>query len=158
MSLFRHGGKGSSEHDGQGDRAGDDEPAAMQDQVTGTALIVAINSWLSWPSSGLEQIGYLHSGPLTATLVIEADGVPKTTVEHSEQVRRGDPVIIPRWPQQGDTVPVLIDRADPSRVRFQWDQMMTTKERTAQMQAQQAQRLLKQAYQQQPPKQSRPLP
>jgi hypothetical protein len=159
MSLFRRGN--------HGDRGSDDlvaqviqgamhapkatkEPVAMQDPVPGRALVVAINSWLEWPRSGLAQIEYMYSGPLTATLVVEADGVPKTTVEHSERVAQGDPVIIPRWPAQGDTVPVLVDRADPSRVRFQWDQMPSTRDRLARMEQARAQELLEEAYRQPP--------
>jgi hypothetical protein len=154
MSLFRHGDHG---HDSTGDH-GNPAAASIRDPVAGQALVIAINSWLTWPSSGLEQIKYIHSGPLTATLVVEAPGIPKMTVEHSEQVTRGDRYIIPRWPEQGDTVPVIIDRADPSRVQFQWDQMPTTQDRINRMEQARAQQLLKQAYQEPPAKPSHRLP
>jgi hypothetical protein len=159
MSLFRHGNHGDHGNDDivaqvlQGamhaPRA-TQEPVAMQDPVPGKALVVAINSWLEWPRSGLAQMEYMYSGPLTATLVVEADGVPKTTVEHSERVAQGDPVIIPRWPGQGDTVPVLLDRADPSRLQIRWDQMPTTRDRIARMEQVRAQQLLYEAYRQGP--------
>ncbi len=126
------------------------EPVAMQDPVPGRALVVAINSWLEWPRSGLAQVEYMYSGPLTATLVVEADGGPKTTVEHSERVAQGDPVIIPRWPGQGDAIPVLVDWADPSRLQIQWDQMPTTRDKIARMEQARAQQLLDVAYNQGP--------
>jgi hypothetical protein len=49
----------------------------MTDRVRGTALVVDVSDWL------LEtRTPYT----LRMTLVVEADGVPKTTVEHSELV------------------------------------------------------------------------
>jgi len=49
----------------------------MGDPVRGTALVADVNDWL------LEtRTPYT----LRATLVVEAEGVPKTTVEHSEVV------------------------------------------------------------------------
>jgi len=130
----------------------------MRDPVAGTALVVDINSFLEWQTSGHLQLSYMFSGPLTATLVVEAEGVPKTTVEHTEQVPRGDDRIISRWPDQGDTVPVMIDRAEPSRIQFQWDQMPTEQDRIARMKQAQAKRLLERAYKEPPAKLHRPLP
>ena len=72
-----------------------------------------VNDWFG------QQKGFFT---VKATLVVEADGVPKTTVEHSEAfVLPGDK--LDRWPQQGATIPVLVDRADPTRVRIEWDDM-----------------------------------
>jgi hypothetical protein len=53
---------------------------------------------------------------------------------------------------------VIIDRSDPSRVQFQWDQMPTEKDRIARMQQAQAQRLLERAYHEPPPKPNHHLP
>jgi hypothetical protein len=150
MSPFRHN------HDGQDGQDGP-APGSMRDPVPGKALVITINSFLEWQTSGLD-LRYIRSGPLTATLVVEADGVPKTTIEHAEQVARGDDRVISRWPEQGDTVPVIIDRADPSRVRFQWDQMPTEQDRIDQMKQKQARRLLERAYMEPPPKPSHHLP
>jgi hypothetical protein len=149
MSPFRHGDHGSH---------GNPAHAPMRDPVTGTALVVDINSFLDWQTSGHLELSYMFSGPLTATLVVQAEGVPKTTVQHAEQVPRGDDRIISRWPEQGDTVPVIIDRADPSRIQFQWDQMPTEQDRIAGMKQAQAKRLLERAYLEPPVKPHRPLP
>ena len=34
-----------------------------------------------------------------------------------------------RWPQPGDTVPVTVDRADPTRLRIDWDQLPSGSDR-----------------------------
>jgi hypothetical protein len=65
MSLFRHGDHGG--HD-SADGHGNPAAAPMRDPAAGEALVIAINSWLTWPSSGLEQIKYIHSGPLSSRL------------------------------------------------------------------------------------------
>ncbi|HXL88125.1 MAG TPA: hypothetical protein VN969_03930 [Streptosporangiaceae bacterium] len=155
MSPFRHGDHGG--HDSTGSHGNPAHPP-MRDPVAGKALVIAINSFLDWQTSGHLQLSYMFSGPLTATLVVEAEGVPKTTVEHAEQVPRGDDRIISRWPDQGDTVPVMIDRAEPSRIQFQWDQMPTEQDRIARMKQAQAKRLLERAYKEPPAKLHRPLP
>ena len=70
----------------------------MADPVRGTALVVAVNDWL------LET----HTPyTLRATLVVRAEGVPKTTVEHSELVNASTGTHLDRWP----------DRETPSRCR-----------------------------------------
>jgi hypothetical protein len=86
----------------------------MSDPVRGTALVADVNDWL------LEtRTPYT----LRATLVVEADGVPKTTVEHSELVNASTGDHLLKWPEQGVTIPVTIDRADPTRVVIEWDDM-----------------------------------
>jgi hypothetical protein len=151
MSLFRHGNQDG--HDGAGSPA----HGSMRDPVAGKALVITINSFLEWQTEGFD-LRYLYSGPLTATLVVEAEGVPKTTVEHAERVARGDDRILSRWPEQGDTVPVIIDRADPGWVRFDWDQMPTERDKIARMEQKQAELLLRQAYRQPPAKPNHHLP
>ena len=86
----------------------------MKDPVHGTALVADVNDWL------LEK-----STPYTlrTTLVVEADGVPKTTVEHSELVNASSGTHLDKWPVQGSTIPITIDRADPTRVLIDWDDM-----------------------------------
>jgi hypothetical protein len=151
MSLFRHGNQDG--HDGAGSPA----HGSMRDPVAGKALVITINSFLEWQTAGLD-LRYMYGGPLTATLVVEGEGVPKTTVEHAERVARGDDRILSRWPEQGDTVPVIIDRADPGRVRFDWDQMPTEQDKIARMKQKQAEQLLKQAYKQPPARPNHHLP
>jgi hypothetical protein len=46
----------------------------MRDPVPGQALVIAINSFLDWQTSGHLELSYMFSGPLTATLVVEAEG------------------------------------------------------------------------------------
>jgi hypothetical protein len=88
----------------------------MNDPVRGTALVVDVNDWL------LET----HTPyTLRATLVVGAEGVPKTTVEHSELVNASTGDHLLKWPEQGATIPVTIDRADPTRVVIEWDDMQS---------------------------------
>lgn len=114
----------------------------MQDPVRGTALVVDVNDWLLETS---------RPYTLRATLVVEAEGVPRTTVEHSETVHVGTYTLdLDKWPAQGDTIPVTIDRADPSRVRIEWDDVPGKSDALNAFEQQQADRrkqeLLAQAY------------
>jgi hypothetical protein len=111
------------------------------DPVRGTALVVAVNDWL------LET----HKPyTLRATLVVEADGVPKTTVEHCELVNASTGNHLDRWPAQGDTIPVTVDRHDPTRVVIEWKAMRghsdTQREAAAERSEAREQELLAQAY------------
>lgn len=113
----------------------------MNDPVRGTALVVDVNDWL------LET----HKPyTLRTTLVVEAEGVPKTTVEHSEIVNADTGNHLDRWPSQGDTIPVTIDRSDPTRVRIEWDDMQGISDKLRESERDQAevrkQQLLAQAY------------
>jgi hypothetical protein len=108
----------------------------MKEPVHGTALVAKVNSWRG------QQKGFYT---VEATLVVEADGVPKTTVEHSEAfVFPGDK--LDRWPQQGATVPVLVDRDDPTTVRFVWDDMPSMSAAVDAAETAQAQQLIDGAY------------
>jgi putative oligomerization/nucleic acid binding protein len=55
------------------------------------------------------------SGNVNLTLVVQAEGVPATTIEHS--------CIAPtkKWPYPGETLPVTFDRTDPDRLKVRWD-------------------------------------
>jgi hypothetical protein len=55
------------------------------------------------------------SGNVNLTLVVQAEGVPATTIEHS--------CLAPtkKWPYPGETLPVTFDRADPDRLKVRWD-------------------------------------
>jgi hypothetical protein len=87
---------------------------------------------------------------LRTTLVVEADGVPKTTVEHSEIVNASWGDHLDKWPSQGDTIPVTIDRADPTRVQIDWDAMQGKADKLREAERvegeQRKQQLLDQAY------------
>ena len=58
-------------------------------------------------------------------LVVSADGVPATPVELHELVHNQ------RWPMPGTALPVTVDRADPSRVKVEWDQVQSSRDRSA---------------------------
>jgi hypothetical protein len=86
----------------------------MKDPVAGQALVVSVEDVLP------------TANPVTfrGKLVVSADGVAKTTVEHKERYwRKGRESIVTIWPAVGTTVPVIVDRADPTRLRLDWDQI-----------------------------------
>jgi hypothetical protein len=57
------------------------------------------------------------SGNVSLTLVVQAEGVAATTIEHS--------CLAPtkKWPYPGTTLPVTFDRADPDRLKVRWDDL-----------------------------------
>jgi Short C-terminal domain len=77
----------------------------MKDPVDGTAQVVGSTQP---PDSAT-------SSNVNLTLVVQADGVPATTIEHS--------CIAPtkKWPFPGEALPVTFDRADPDRLKVRWD-------------------------------------
>ncbi len=77
----------------------------MKDPVDGTAQVVG--------SSGPPDSG--TSSNVNLTLVVQAEGVPATSVEHS--------CLAPmkKWPSPGETLPVTFDRSDPDRLKIRWD-------------------------------------
>jgi hypothetical protein len=77
----------------------------MKDPVDGTAQVVGSTQP---PDSAT-------SSNVNLTLVVQAEGVPATTIEHS--------CIAPtkKWPFPGETLPVTFDRADPDRLKIRWD-------------------------------------
>ncbi len=87
----------------------------MRDPVEGTAQVVAASA----AHSGTSGTGRFH-------LVVEAPGVPPTAVEH-KQMSPTD-----RWPYPGMVIPVLVDRADPQRVKIRFDDMTTHRDQARQ--------------------------
>ena len=77
----------------------------MKDPVDGVAQVVGSTQP---PDSAT-------SSNVNLTLVVQAEGVPATTIEHS--------CIAPtkKWPFPGETLPVTFDRADPDRLKVRWD-------------------------------------
>lgn len=94
----------------------------MKDPVTGTARVIN-DGGLKATVSGAIRV------PLD--LMVEADGIAAHLVH-----------VVPRqpeagkWPKIGQTLPVVLDRTDPERVKILWDQvpslMDTIKAREAQ--------------------------
>jgi hypothetical protein len=110
----------------------------MKDPVVGWALVVSVEGVLPTANPVMFR----------GELVVSADGVSKTTVDHKERYwRKGRESITVIWPSAGDTVPVIVDRADPTRLRLDWDQIRETA-KAAQSEARHdaEQRLLREAY------------
>lgn len=110
----------------------------MQDPVAGRAVVISVKSILP------------TANPVTfeGKLVVSADGVPKTTVEHKERYwRQGKESLIQIWPSAGQTVPVTVDRADPTRLKLDWDQIRGASAAAgADAQKAEEERLLREAY------------
>ena len=79
----------------------------MKDPVEGTAQVVGSTQP---PDSAT-------SSNVNLTLVVQAEGVPAVSIEHS--------CIAPtkKWPFPGQTLPVTFDRADPDRLKIRWDEI-----------------------------------
>jgi hypothetical protein len=79
----------------------------MKDPVDGTAQVVGSTQP---PDSAT-------SGNVNLNLVVQAEGVEATSVEHS--------CLAPtkKWPYPGETLPVRFDRTDPTRLKVRWDDM-----------------------------------
>lgn len=85
----------------------------MKDPVRGTAQVVAC--------TGYQGDGVLQSCRIQ--LVVQAEGVPAAAIEHSGLVHRK------RWPAPGMTLPVTVDRASPDRVKIEWDEVESSRDR-----------------------------
>jgi hypothetical protein len=79
----------------------------MKDPVDGTAQVVGSTQP---PDSAT-------SANVNLTLVVQAEGVPATSIEHS--------CLAPtrKWPWPGTTLPVTFDRADPDRLKIRWEEV-----------------------------------
>src|SRR3954454_2277091 len=87
----------------------------MKDTVRGTGQVVAC--------SGITQAAVASN--VVMRLVVSADGLAATPVEH-ECLCRQD-----RWPHAGQVLPVTVDRADPTRLRVEWDEVRSHEDRIA---------------------------
>jgi hypothetical protein len=88
----------------------------MDDPVRGTAQVVACSGYRG---RGIMQNCHMQ-------LVISAEGVPATAVEHQGLVHNS------RWPSPGMTLPVTVDRADPRRYNIEWDEIPDSRDRSRQ--------------------------
>lgn len=84
----------------------------MTDPVNGVARVVAVSSYL--PGSVTQNC--------RMNLVVQGEGVPPTAVEHSAVVHNQ------RWPAPGMTLPAMVDRADPRRVKINWKAVQPARE------------------------------
>ena len=87
----------------------------MRDPVRGQAQVVSCSGYRgdgSWQNCSLQ-------------LVVQTEGVPATSVRKSDLVRAD------RWPTPGMTVPVTVDRSNPERVKIEWDEVESSRDRSA---------------------------
>jgi hypothetical protein len=79
----------------------------MKDPVDGAAQVVGSTQP---PDSA-------SSANVDLNLVVQAEGVPATSIEHSCMAPTR------KWPYPGATLPVTFDRADPDRLKIRWDEI-----------------------------------
>jgi hypothetical protein len=79
----------------------------MKDPVRGTLQVTAS----TYPPDGATSANFSING------IVSADGIPPTAVEHAGIARTK------KWPHGGQTLPVTVDRADPSRLQIEWDEV-----------------------------------
>ena len=84
------------------------------DPVRGTAQVVACSQWVSDNSS---------SANCGMRLVVQAEGIEPFRREYSCLVKPE------RWPFPGQTLPVVVDRRHPERMRIEWDEVATSDDR-----------------------------
>lgn len=77
----------------------------MKDPVDGTAQVVG----------STQAPDHASSANVNLNLVVQAEGVEATSVELDCMAP------IKKWPFPGQTLPVTVDRADPTRVKIRWD-------------------------------------
>ena len=85
---------------------------SMKDPVDGTAQIVSC--------TGYHGEGVMQNCRMQ--LVVEAEGIEPTAVEHSELVHNR------KWPHPGMVLPAKIDRANPKKVKLDWDAVQDSRE------------------------------
>jgi hypothetical protein len=56
-------------------------------------------------------------------LVVSAQGVPATSLSKTDMVRAD------RWPSPGMTLPVTVDRSNPKRVKVEWGEVESSRDR-----------------------------
>jgi hypothetical protein len=79
----------------------------MTQPVGGTLLVTGI----SMPT----ESAIYHNARLTG--VVSAEGVPATAVTHGGLIRTS------KWPRPGQTLPVIVDRANPRNFAIEWDKV-----------------------------------
>ena len=87
----------------------------MKDPVRGQAQVV---STTAHRGDGIYQNCRMQ-------LVVQAEGVPATSAERHELVHHQ------KWPMPGMTLPVTVDRADPTKFKIEWDEVQDSRDRAA---------------------------
>ena len=93
----------------------------IKDPVEGVAQITA--------ASGMPEAG-TGAARCTMHLAVQVPGIDPYSAELTKIVRAK------RWPIPGMTVPVTVDRRDPSRIEIDWDRVPTREELARQQNAQ----------------------
>ena len=88
----------------------------MKDPVRGQAEVVACSDY---HGRGVKQA-------CTMQIVVHADGVAPTAQEHHLLAPRD------KWPTPGMTLPVTVDRADPTKMYVMWDEVQGSQEQERQ--------------------------
>lgn len=86
----------------------------MDDPVPGTYELTSC----SYPSADAAYSNCRMTG------VVSAPAVGPVAVEHTCTAPTR------KWPQPGDTLPVVVDRADPTRLRIDWDSLPSIRDRS----------------------------
>lgn len=81
----------------------------MADPVRGTLQVTSASQC---DSSATSANFTLHG-------VVSGDGLVPTPIQHSGMARTS------KWPYPGEVLPVTVDRADPTRIRIEWDEVQT---------------------------------
>jgi hypothetical protein len=84
--------------------------AKIEDGVRGTAQVVAASGYY----------GHALYQNCQLEVVVEAPGIPATAATVQAVVSRDT------WPQPGQTLPALIERANPREVQILWDELPKT--------------------------------
>jgi len=85
----------------------------MREPVSGEAYVVSVT----------EPPDDARTGFYAMQLVVRVVGMAPATVRHQGVAR------VSAWPEPGMTLPVTVDRADPTRLRVEWDRVPTTRQR-----------------------------
>jgi hypothetical protein len=88
----------------------------MRDPVRGHAEVVSCSAY---HGEGIKQL-------CTMQLVIHGEGIRPIAQEHHLLVHRY------KWPAPGMALPVTVDRADPSKMYVEWDEVQDSRERDVQ--------------------------
>jgi len=86
----------------------------MKEPVRGTAQVVSTTGYRgdsSWQD-------------IRMTLTVRGEGVPPTAVVHRCMCRAD------RWPSPGDVLPITIDARKPKRLKVEWDEVESARDRS----------------------------
>lgn len=79
----------------------------MRDPVRGTLYVSAS----TLPPDSATSANFALNG------IVSATGIAPTAIEHQGMAKTR------KWPHAGQTLPVTVDRADPTRIRIEWDEV-----------------------------------